>query len=253
MRALQGSRHALSISGVAMLLSACSGTSIPINATNDAIRVAGASHSQTFSYTGTKQTFIVPAGVRRLTVVARGAEGEQSGFDRLHCFGFPGRVYAVIHVRPGDTLSVFVGGQSGFNGGGPAGIPYGSGGGGASDVRTGGDTLQDRIIVAAGGGGAGGSIVFYGYCDAVGGKGGGLVGGHGGYQYTGGSGGTQSTGGSGGAGTSKALEGGNGALGQGGGGGGGSSYVEPNAIKSRMWSGWKKGKTVDGLVVISWK
>jgi hypothetical protein len=37
---------------------------------------------------------------------------------------------------------------------------------------------------------------------------------------------------------------------QGAGGGGGSSYVEPSAIKSRMWSAWKSNG--DGLVVFSW-
>ncbi len=81
--------------------------------------------------------------------------------------------------RPGETLRVRVGGwggeavgptpgAGGWNGGGDGGgvrlsgrAPgkAGSGGGGATDVRRGGDGLEHRIIVAAGGsGGAGGAI-----------------------------------------------------------------------------------------------
>jgi len=36
----------------------------------------------------------------------------------------------------------------------------------------------------------------------------------------------------------------------GGGGGGGSSYVEPGAITSRMWTGWREEG--DGRVIFSW-
>ncbi|HVR45324.1 MAG TPA: glycine-rich protein [Candidatus Binatia bacterium] len=284
------------MSVAAALLSAC-GSSMPIRATDSAIRDAGASNSRIFHYTGRKQRFIVPAGVTRLTVVAHGAEGEQDAFFHRRCFGLPGRVYAVIPVRPGDKLSIFVGGRSGFNGGGAGGTGrygHGYGGGGASDVRMRGDRLKDRIIVAAGGGGAGDEYVYYGYCDAWGGAGGGLDGKPGGYVFNGGGGGTQGAGGSGGGGTGNGQAGGNGALGlggnggngahtgsqylglggggggggyyggggggggnsdssaQSGGGGGGSSYVELNAITSRMWTGWGKAKSADGLVVLSW-
>lgn len=294
MRPFDLSHAALSIGLTGALLSACAGgSSVPVAADKTFMGATGRNHNQTFSYTGKKQTFMVPVGVRRLTVVARGAEGEQDGFSHRRCFGLPGRVYAVIPVRPGDKLSIFVGGRSGFNGGGAGGrgrYGDGSGGGGASDVRMGGDTLKERIIVAAGGGGAGNAYVYYGYCDARGGDGGGLDGNHGGYALNGGGGGTQSAGGSAGGGTGSGQAGGIGALGlggnggngapsgssglggggggggyygggggggggsysstQSGGGGGGSSYVEPNVIKSRMWTGWKsKG---DGLVVFSW-
>ncbi|MFY9885306.1 MAG: hypothetical protein WAK15_11070 [Candidatus Cybelea sp.] len=37
-----------------------------------------------------------------------------------------------------------------------------------------------------------------------------------------------------------------------GGGGGGSSFVEYNAIKSQMWTGWKRGQP-DGVIVFSLK
>jgi Glycine rich protein len=318
MRAFAFSRCAFGISVAAASLCACSGSSMPVYATGNATAhnatsdIAPLKNRQAFDYTGKKQMFIVPAGVNKLTVVARGGEGAGfSVYPSGNPPGFPGRVYALIPVHPGDTLYVFVGGagaHGGFNGGG-AGGTAGSGGytgnpgGGASDVRMGGDKLADRIIVAAGGGGAGEAINAYG--DGYGGNGGGMSGqsggSHGSYNDgTGGGGGTQSAGGSGGVGGRVSRRtylggqpGSNGALGlgghggnggpycyaagaggggggyygggggggaaaeylcynsgQSGGGGGGSSYVEPSAIKSRMWTGWKRKG--DGHVIFSW-
>lgn len=283
------------------------------NATSDAGAAKG---SKTFKCTGKEQTFTVPVSVTQLTVVAIGGEG--GGFNVYPSTatpGRPGRVYGIVPVHGGEKLYVFVGGSGahgGFNGGGAGGNGglsrkpiTGNPGGGASDVRTAGKTLLDRIVVAAGGGGAGEAIDNY--ADGYGGNGGGLVGKSGGgtssdYSGGGGSGGTQSAGGSGGScggrygyGNCGGQPGGSGALGAGGnggdgsgqynvaggggggggyygggggggggqydysshygntqsgGGGGGSSYVEPGAIKSRMWTGWKwEG---DGLVVFSW-
>ena len=318
MRAFEFGRCALCIGVAAALLSACGAlrqaqddTLIPV-AAPDAVK-----NNKTFKYTGSQQTFKVPAGVSQLTVVALGGEGGGfSTYPSIGTPGRPGRVYAIIPVKPGQKLYVFVGGSGrhgGFNGGGAGGINsggYGSydgnPGGGASDVRTGGNMVNDRIIVAAGGGGAGDAVRAYNY--SSGGNGGGLVGKPGGAGSSdsggGGGGGTQSQGGSGGAGgpgcgTScggKGQPGESGALGvggsggggasndfyaaggggggggyygggagggggnqscyrycasQSGGGGGGSSYVEPSAIKSRTWTGWKT-KKADGLVVFSW-
>jgi hypothetical protein len=73
MRTFEVSRRALSISVAAALLSACGGSSVPI-ATDYAIGAGGLKYHQTFSYTGSEQTFIVPAGVTQLTVVALGAK-----------------------------------------------------------------------------------------------------------------------------------------------------------------------------------
>lgn len=319
MRAFEFSRSALIICATAASLSACGGgSSVPIATDHTLNGASGSQNHQTFAYTGSEQTFIVPAGVKRLTIVARG--GEADGFLP----GLSGRVYAIIPVHPSDKLYVFVGGSGrdgGFNGGGAGGTAgygyyteYGAGGGGASDVRIDGDRLKDRVIVAAGGGGGGDSWANYRW--AYGGKGGGLAGKAGGglgYGNTGGGGGggTQSQGGSGGAGglgrqsgangqpgVGGALgvggDGGNGGPGpycggsygycygmpgggggggyyggggggggaagydtgnyygnQSGGGGGGSSYVEPRAITSRMWTGWRG--TGDGRVSFSWK
>lgn len=309
--------------GLAGALSACGGLrqvqdNIPAgaigNATSySATRDAGSlKNHKTFSYTGKKQTFIVPAGVTKLTVVALGGQGGGvSYYPSGNIPGFPGRVYAIVRVNPGDKVYVFVGGSGkhgGFNGGGAAGRPGEGGysgyrGGGASDVRIGGNTLANRIVVAAGGGGSGLADDAYGY--GYGGNGGGLAGrsggGAGGHEDgAGGAGGTQMQGGSGGVGGlnsssnySGGEPGGSGASGlggnggdggpfcaeggggggggyfgggggggaatnyvcyksgQSGGGGGGSSYVEPSAVKSHMWTGWKvKG---DGRVTFSWK
>jgi hypothetical protein len=323
MRALEFSRYVLSVSFTGALLSAC-GTLrqaqdyTPIGANSNATyrnvtsNAGLLKNSKTFDYTGKKQTFVVPAGVTKLTVIARGGEGGGiSYYPSGDAPGFPGRVSAIVRVNPGDKLIVFVGGSGahgGFNGGGAGGAPgsgkyAGNPGGGASDVRMAGDKLKDRIIVAAGGGGGGEAIDAYGY--GYGGSGGGLEGesggGSGSYNSgAGGAGGTQSAGGSGGAGgvdyygsygngqpgengaLGRGGSGGNGGLyceaaggggggggyyggggggggaasyfcyrsGQSGGGGGGSSYVEPSAIKSHMWTGWKaKG---DGRVTFTW-
>jgi len=303
-------RLGLIVVAATMLLTGCGGSAVPLRADDYPATKSGAvKGNQTFDYTGKEQTFVVPAGVKQLTVSVRGGQG--GGFSAPPSYapgGFPGRVYAVIPVRPGDKLYVFVGGRGahgGFNGGGAAGIKgdgSGSGydGGGGSDVRMGGDALKDRIIVAAGGGGAG---LAFNYDYDPGGDGGGLTGKsggtHGTYSGGGGGGGTQSVGGAGDPSSGDGLPGAHGALGlggsggdggpgttsgynyglpgggggggyygggggggsdatrkyydqsQGGGGGGGSSYIEPNAITSRTWTGWRDNG--DGRVVFSWK
>jgi hypothetical protein len=173
-------------------------------------------YHKTFYYTGGAQNFKVPAGVKRVSVVALGARGAGSAE------GLGGRVHAIIPVNPGETLLVYVGGNAsgttgGFNGGanGGQGWPtsdasYGYGGGGAADVRQGGDGLANRVIVVGGGGGQGGGDKYT--IGGAPGKGGGTKGGAGGSGIlttgftgqncsgSGGAGGTQSTGGGGGSG-----------------------------------------------------
>jgi hypothetical protein len=157
-------------------------------------------YHKTFYYAGGAQGFKVPAGVTQLKVIALGAHGAGSPEAR------GGRVRAVIPVTPGETLSVYVGGngsetKGGFNGGGDGGSGYGgrSGGGGASDIRRGGTGLRDRIIVSGGGGGSG--IGYEGTGETGGAGGCGYPTGSGCSKYGGygGDGGTQSDGGQGGA------------------------------------------------------
>jgi hypothetical protein len=223
----------LKFAAMALLLSGCaSNASVPSTDSGGDRTQPG---SKAFTYTGKEQSFSVPAHVTKIKVVALGAAGAG------HNGGRGGRTTATISVTPGETLAVFVGGEGsemrgGFNGGGP-GLPGGHcscagfGGGGASDVRVGGDALSDRILIAAGGAGEGGGN---GTADGEGegGGGGGLTGGLGGggpYNFQnggGGFGGTQTAGGSGAvAGTDcekySGAPGLNGTLGDGGSGGAG--------------------------------
>ncbi|HEX3458472.1 MAG TPA: glycine rich domain-containing protein [Candidatus Baltobacteraceae bacterium] len=200
-------------------------------------------YHKTFHFTGGDQRFTVPAGVKTLNIVARGAaggglSGNYYSADYYEYFGRGGRVEAIIPVRPGETLHVFVGGQGstigGFNGGGnPGGDPssrdYCYGGGGASDVREQGHGLRSRMLVAAGGGGQGCTLRGYYLGRFVyGGKGGPDAGQDGGSYYSvmGGSGGTQTSGGAGGtggrSGRYQAKSGKSGTFGRGGSGGKGS-------------------------------
>ena len=107
---------------------------------------------QVFSYTGTEQTYVVPAGVTQVHVVVDGASG---GFVASVGGGLGAEVSADLPIPAGQTvLYVEVGGTGdGFNGGGAPN------GGDASDVRllprAQSDSLNSRVIVAGGGGGSG--------------------------------------------------------------------------------------------------
>jgi hypothetical protein len=230
-------RHALTSCAAAAILAGCGGSQPPIGEPGGTYDGDARAYHKTFRYTGSEQRFTVPATVTEVHVVALGAAGgNNSSGSAVPSRG--GRVSAVIPVTPGERLAIFVGGAGdfgGYNGGGPGGISAGTcgctaafAGGGASDVREGGDTLSDRVIVAAGGGGAGGFSGGYGNQQLAGGPGGGLIGGTGdGYGHGdyagGGGGGTQKAGGSGGTGGNfyghKGEPGVNGALGVGGAGG----------------------------------
>ncbi len=223
MKTLDFGRGALSTWVAAAMLGGCGvlrqaqdDTQPPIAAPGNVSVVNDGSlpYHKTFRYTGSEQSFKVPAGVKKLTVVALGARGAGNGVSGA----YGGRVLAVVPVTPGKRLAVFVGGPGagtlgGFNGGNDGGARpscnrwCGYGGGGSSDVREGGNKLTDRILVVGGGGGAGG----YSYTSrdyGNGGKGGGSAGGSGaggsgsgsysGSGGGGGGGGTQESGGSGG-------------------------------------------------------
>lgn len=230
--------------------------------------------ADTFNFTGAVQTYVVPAGVTLLTMETWGAQG---GANWANNINFGGYTKADIAVTPGETLYIYVGGQStstagGYNGGG-AGDGVGKGGGGGSDVRQGGTALTNRIIVGGGGGGAG----YWNALHVVGGVGGGLTGGDG-YRAPsdpGGLGATQTAGGASGTCVSFNVTSLAGSFGQGGtpfsfncgcegygggggwyggagsgncrGGGGGSGYFIPAASNTTMTSGIRVG---NGRVVI---
>jgi hypothetical protein len=250
MKILDLAGHALCPCVVAALLAGCGGSPQP-GSYNVSEATPVFSHDQVFHYTGSKQSFKVPSGVTRLKITAYGAEG---AWGLLYPSGFPAApgggatVTATIAVTPGERLAIFVGGSGqhgGYNGGGGVTGESCSGhcasfGGGASDVRQGGDRLADRVVVAAGGGGGASDGYF---CDTqscdggggttdggAGGGGGGRVGrsGRAGANYEssgmlaggGGAGGTQKTGGEGGSGGGgSSCAGSGGTLGAGGAGG----------------------------------
>ncbi len=154
---------------------------------------------------GSSQSFVVPAGVTQISVIAVGAAGEGGGKGALgFCGGalYPGgagaRVTALLKVTPTEKLSIH------FGGGGRGLIEeecfvFSGSGGGDSEVGT----PSLRAVVAGGGGGGGASSET----GAAGGKGGsagstagaGLPGTwKGNTDGGGGEGGTSSTGGKGG-------------------------------------------------------
>lgn len=197
--------------------------------------------TQTFTFTGSEQTFVVPAGVTRLHVVAIGGRGGEAGSV---AGGAAAKAEADFTVTPGQTLYVEVGGNGqdvidgtagagGFNGGGAGGGGAG-GGGGASDLRllprTSGLAPDTRLIVAGGGGGGAGSANEAG---GAGGAAGAAGSSDQGGANAGGGAGTLVAGGSGGSGCAGSGEtgqlglggaGDGGEVGVNGGGGGGGGY-----------------------------
>ena len=238
--------------------------------------------TQTFNYTGSMQSWTVPAGVTVIQVDARGGAG---GFNGGIAGGMGGRTLASISVTPGQVIEIYVG-QAGvntagsnppvYNGGGGV-FSYSSGGtagtgGGGTDLRISPYGLANRLVIAGGGGGGG--------YQHVGGHGGGLTGQDGvpfpSFPNSGGKGGSQMSGGAQGVAccscpaytTSGSLgNGGNGAgdgaggggggggyFGGGGscfaGGGGGSSYAHPAATLVSHTQGFQTG---DGQLIITYQ
>jgi hypothetical protein len=208
----------------------------------------------TLSYTGSLQTYTVPAGVSNLYVYMWGGGGGAAAVGVGTGRGGAGAyIQGVLTTTPGETLSIIVAGggsgaysgpsgSGGYGGGGNAnrgGNTYaggptsnagnGSGGGGRSAIQRSGT----EIVTVGGGGGAGygqgGAAAWTGTATAGTGNGGGGGTPTGGGAY--GSGGNPTSFGVGTAGTQ--LQGGNGNNFGGGGGGG--------------WWGGGGGATTGGL------
>lgn len=131
-------------------------------------------HSSTaFYFTSQEEIWVVPVGVNEVMINAYGAQGGHGSGPTYedNKGGLGAFATGVISVNPGDTLRIRVGGsgenariadiaQGGWNGGGIGGLDTdytgngAAGGGGATDVRIGGNGLEHRVLVAAGGGGA---------------------------------------------------------------------------------------------------
>lgn len=195
---------------------------------------------QTFNYTGSDQTFVVPSGVNYIFVKmwgAGGGHGRAGGWGYGADGGGGGHSRGLIPVTPGTSLTVKVG-QGGrtaayganYGGGGAAGanadLSYaGTGGGGAYIFNS-----TTPLLIAGGGGGGGSSRAWTGQ---LGGAGGGISGQLGLSQYDGktgygGTGGTQSAAGQapsvGGSTIGSQYQGGNSSVNSYGGGGGGGYY-----------------------------
>ena len=144
--------------------------------------------TKTFNYTGTAQTWTVPAGVTSINIDAYGSAGDHGPAAKPYN-SKGGRVQATMSVTPGQVLNVYVGGMGGFNGGGGPGTASGSWagsrGGDATDIRIGGTALTDRVLVAGGGGGTGNNATGGGNILNEQGQGGGLAGQNGGFQALG--------------------------------------------------------------------
>lgn len=192
-----------------------------------ALGLAGAAQAQScavgetpaaFGFTGGEQVTTVPAGVHSLTVYLSGAQGGagRSGAGSIGgspnspggVGGLGGRVRGTLAVTPGAALSIWVGGQA-SQAVNPGGIGEGVDGigGGATDLRVGGNGVGNRVGIAGGGGGGGNAgwstaNVIAGGAGGVGGGGTGAAGTNvpGGPGPFGGGGGAVGTGGAPGAG-----------------------------------------------------
>lgn len=269
-----------------LLGSSASGTPFSVSPTSTTTyyaQVQGVNFgTQSFNFTGGMQTFTVPAGVTKITVIAKGAAASAGYYGDAGTEGKGGMVTTDLQVTPGQVLNIFVGGLptgstneiGGYNGGGSTESYTYGGGGGATDIRIGGTALTNRVVVAGGGGAAG-------YDGTRGGNGGGLIGQTGDSDTTypntvkGGGGGTQTAGGAGGAGVTDngnpgtlgqggsspyyAAAGGGGYYGGGsggensdyvGGGGGGSSYTDPTLCSNVVHTQGEHSGS--GTLTLSW-
>lgn len=124
-----------------------------------------------FDYTGSVQTATLAPGTYKLE-----CWGGQGGTYSSYIGGYGGYSKGTITLTEATTVYISVGGAgssssttAGFNGGG-TGISSGRGGGGATDVRIGQNSLYSRVIVAGGGGGAGVTSANANPCGCGGGK-----------------------------------------------------------------------------------
>lgn len=102
----------------------------------------------TYNYTGSLQTFTVPAGVTSINIDATGAQGGSINVSCTATGGLGARMIGDVAVTPGEVITILVG-QQGFTNGSDAG-----GGGGSFVVRAG----NIPLVVAGGGGGASNNI-----------------------------------------------------------------------------------------------
>ena len=133
-------------------------------ARNFALRKPLGINTQTFSYIGAIQQFVVPNRVATIQVNAVGAKGGTGGGGQPG--GAGANITSTINVTPGQVLYIVVGGFSGqsatakFGFGGNGGLAnsatgFGGAGGGLSGVFTSSTPAVANALIVAGGGGGG--------------------------------------------------------------------------------------------------
>lgn len=100
----------------------------------------------TFNYTGTIDSWVVPIGVTNVTIEARGAEGSTSTSSSVAA-GLGAIMIGDFTVTPGSTISILVGENH-------TAADANGGGGGTFVV----DALNNPLVIAGGGGGSGASV-----------------------------------------------------------------------------------------------
>jgi hypothetical protein len=157
---------------VTLLLSALSAVPAKAVSSNPTPTCVDSTCTITFSFTGDYYQWSAPA-TGNYVLEAWGAQGGNAQYNgTINLYGGAGG-YAkgTYAATAGQTFYIYVGGQGtsstdslsdslpgGFNGGGNGfnsnlTSMRGAGGGGAADIRIGGNALSNRIIVAGGGGG----------------------------------------------------------------------------------------------------
>lgn len=125
---------------------------------NSNVITSGTLQCQVINYTGSDQSFTIPAGVTTLYVRLFGAGGGPGKY--AWNFGNGGLVEGILSVTPGSTITLVVGGKgvdyinggaAAYGGGGSRTYSDGGGGGGRSAIR-----IAGSDVVTAGGGGGGG-------------------------------------------------------------------------------------------------
>jgi hypothetical protein len=167
--------------GVIGLATATKSIALPSNCSGTTSVTCTFSYNGTTGSDGSVQTWTVPAGVMSAHFDLLGA----AGYSANNHTGLGGETTGIVALIPGATVNIRVGGHpadgatgGGYNGGGEGGFGDERGaGGGATDVRVGGDALSNRVLVAGGGGGNA-STCFAPDC-AIAGSGGGTQGGGG--------------------------------------------------------------------------
>jgi hypothetical protein len=139
----------------------------PARAASGDCVTSGSTVTCTFEYTGTIQTWTVPASVTTVTVDVYGGSGGTSIYGAAPG-GNGGHLKATLPVNPGNTLELTV---AAAGGGAFAPAAFGGaseyGGGGASSIK-----VNTTLMLVAGGGGGNGTDEIGNYGEARAGAGG---------------------------------------------------------------------------------